>query len=480
MHLRTKPTLCTALLLMLVLIGCGSKKESEYASHITAVVNEAELHELKKNPNLKTLDISGSTCYPAILKFIDDRPQVDVTYTVSMGGISLTNKDPSASLAPGEYDYETLQRNLRYLPGLKDLTLSRVTLSHQQLYDLQAAYRHIRFHCTVELLGKEYPSDLKTVNLSALTSDRLESTIHNLQLLPQLQEAELMDSSATSRLSMTDVKKLMEALPKVSFHYTFPLFGKTLSTADESVEYVNADIGNQGEAQLRQALDIMPRCTYFKLDNCGIDSEVLAALREDYPNTEIVWRVNFGKYSTLTDAEVLRAVYNVYDTTVQELRYCTNVKYIDMGHNESLTDIRFMAHMPKLEIVIVSGSAVSDISCFENCPNLEFLEIAHCGNLQDISPLKSCENLRFLNISFSKVEDLSPLDSLPLDRFVCLKPKASQEEQERFKELHLDCWTRFTGSDPYTLGWRYDDQGETFSEYYRKMREIFHYDEMND
>ena len=60
------------------------------------------------------------------------------------------------------------------------------------------------------------------------------------------------------------------------------------------------------------------------------------------------------------------------------------------------------------------------------------------------------------------------------------EPSASApEEQQFFKDFHPDCWTRFTGEDPYSLGWRYDDIGETFSEYYKKMREIFGYDKMN-
>ena len=44
-------------------------------------------------------------------------------------------------------------------------------------------------------------------------------------------------------------------------------------------------------------------------------------------------------------------------------------------------------------------------------------------------------------------------------------------------ESHPDCWTTYTGSkQPYGKGWRYDDGGYTYFEYYAKMREIFDYD----
>lgn len=472
--------LCLAVVLSVLITGCGDKDtvNIEDVESLTQVVNEAELHALKEYPNLRTLDISGSTCYPAIMKFVEDCPHVDVTYTVTLGGSTISNKETSATLESEGLDFDTLQKHLRYLPKLDTVTLNRTGLSAEELAQLSSIFTRIRFHYTVDILGTEYRADAATVDLSKMEPGQIEDICGKLRLLPLVTEAELMAGS-DSALTMTDVKTLMDAAPEVSFHYTFDLFGKTVSTADEAVEFVKVNIGNQGEEQIRQALDILPNCKRFLLDSCGLDNEVLAGIREDYPNTKVAWRVTFGKYSMLTDAEILRAVYNVFDRTVGDLKYCNDVKYIDMGHNEELSDISFISYMPKLEICILSGSLISDLTPFASCPNLEFLEIAYCSKVTDVSPLENCKNLRFLNISFARVENLMPLDNLPLERFVYLNPKASLEEQQFFKDFHPDCWTRFSGEDPYSLGWRYDDSGETFSEFYKKMREIFHYDKMN-
>lgn len=477
----TKLVVCLTLLLGFILAGCGKKDtvKIEEIETLTQVVTEAELHALKEYPNLKKLDISGSTCYPAIMKFIEDRPQVDVTYTVTLGSNTISNKDTSATLSPDGLELDMLLKNLRYLPKLQSVMLSKTPFTPGELDKLQSTYPRIAMAVTVAVLDQEYASDAQQVDLGGMTPEQIPQVIESMTLLPYVTEAQLMDSDGSSSLSMTDVKQLMDAFPNVFFQYSFELFGQTLSTGDERVEYEKVKIGNEGETQIRQALDILPKCTYFKLDSCGIDDEVMAGIREDYPHTKVVWRVTFGKYDILTDAEVLRAVYNVYNKTAQSLRYCNDVKYIDMGHNVELSDISFIQYMPKLEIVILSGSAISDLSGFANCPNLEFLEIAYCSNLKDISPLENCTKLRFLNISFSQVENLAPLDSLPLERFVCLDPKASYDEQQFFITFHPDCWTRFSGQDPYSLGWRYDDVGETFSEFYKKMREIFGYDKMN-
>jgi hypothetical protein len=150
-----------------------------------------------------------------------------------------------------------------------------------------------------------------------------------------------------------------------------------------------------------------------------------------------------------------------------------------MGHNTTLTDISFASYMPDLEILILSGSSIKNVDPLANCKNLVFLETANCYALEDISALKTCESLRFLNIGFSKVTDLTPIEDLPLERFICLGPQMDKETQTTFEESHPDCWVRFTGQNPLSLGWKYDDIGITYSEYYKFIREVFNLDDVD-
>lgn len=42
-----------------------------------------------------------------------------------------------------------------------------------------------------------------------------------------------------------------------------------------------------------------------------------------------------------------------------------------------------------------------------------------------------------------------------------------------------DCVTNFYGKDPYAgAGWRYVDNGKTYTEIYKKVREVFGYDDL--
>ena len=50
---------------------------------------------------------------------------------------------------------------------------------------------------------------------------------------------------------------------------------------------------------------------------------------------------------------------------------------MDFGHNEILKQCDFVAGMPNLRAVILSGSMISDLTPFENCKKLEFLEVAY-------------------------------------------------------------------------------------------------------
>lgn len=451
----------------------------EQVEDFIAVVTAEDIALLEQYPNLKKADLTSSTCYAAIAQYMADHPQVEVVYTVSLGGGELPWDTETLTLNDGEFTFDALLENLQYLPKLTGLSLPRTGLSGDQLKALKETYPELALDYTVLLLGTEYPSDTTELDLSFLKPDQAEEAAAALPKLLDLVSVELM-KGYSSNLSKADVKLLVDAAPGVSYHYEFTLFTKRVSTADTSLEYTKYVIGNEGVEQIREALDIMPQCTYVKLDNCRIDNEVMAQLREDYRDrgVKVAWRIWFGKYTVMTDTEKIRAVYNVFDTTCHDLRYCEDVKYIDMGHNDTLTDLSWVAYMPNLEIMIASGCAVTDLTGFENCKKLEFLELASCGYLEDLSPLAGCESLKYLNVSYTKVKDLMPLDGLPLERFVCLSPKVPPAEQETFMAIHEDCWTRFLGTQPYGKGWRYDDNGRTYSEIYKKIREIFGYDDM--
>lgn len=493
------PLLCAAAL-CLTLLGCGKKKpvvdpteiitlpaptETEAPTNpkedietLTIVLSAGEIYTLNQYPNLKSVDLSGSTCYATILEYMQEHPQVNVTYTVDLGGTAVSCKSTSVVLEPGSFVYDTLLENLRYLPQLATVSLPSVNLTAEQIDSLLERYPELTLDYSVSLFGTDVPLTSTTLDLSYMTDSQVEEACRKLGMLTSL-----TDVTLGSGLDMASVARLQDAAPNILFRYSFPLFGKTLNTADEEVIYKNQSIGNEGEDALRKALEILDNCSRFVLDNCGFDYEVLASVREDFRDgPKVVWRVYFGvdnRYNLLTDADTLRAVYNVTDDTCGPMKYCEDVKYMDIGHNEYLTDLSFVAYMPELEVMIASGCAVTELVGFENCKKLTWLELASCLKLQNIDSLAGCESLQYLNLCYTKVTSYEALDSAPLVRFVCLSPKASAKEQKTFQAIHDGCRTVFYGySNPWTP-WRYDDNGKTFNDYYKNVvRKAFNYDEL--
>lgn len=472
-------------------------QEGKYASDTeNLTVSKLTLEDVeflaKYFPNLKKLDASACDDYDVLAAAAETLTNCELSYYVNLGhpGHQPPYNAESVQLNFGEllvgeaYDFDTLMRNLVYLPELKQLTLEKVVYSLEQVESLREAYPDVEILCTVEIFGKEYDMETTELDLSSMTDADVAAVSQQLALLPKLNHVNLNPEGGMGKLSMESVKTLMEAAPSVAFDYTFDFYGHTLSTADEEVHIKNTKIGDEGEQNIRNALDLLANCKRFVLEYCQVSYDLLAKIRDDYRDqTKVVWRVEFGEGSTMTDAEIIRSTWGLRDSNCKNLIYCEDARFLDFGHNGDENscywkDCSFVAGMPNLEAAIFSGSYVADISAFANCKNLKFLEIAFCGNVTDISALAACEKLEMLNISFTSVTDISALEKLPM-KLLCAKnysnKRISQEDQDRFQQLHPDCWSQYVGEQPYGSGWRYDKDEITPLPYYALLREVFRY-----
>lgn len=465
----------------------GKKLSNDTKTLTVSELTDEDIQVMDYFTGLIEVDAAGCDDYAQIEKLMAHRPNCNVRYEVRLGKLSCAPDIAELVLENGDYNYDAMLENLTWLHKLTSVRLRMPELTQEQITVLRETYPEIEITCTVSLLGEEYEVDTAELNLSSVTTAQIPEIVEKLPLLPNVASIELMDANGTSSLTKEDVKVLMEAVPHVVFNYTFDFYGYTLSTADEEVHIKNTRIGEDGVAEVRTALDIMTNCKRFVLENCSISNETMAQLRNDYRDrTKVVWRVEFGKGSTLTDVHAIRATHGLKDSTNKNLIYCEDVRFMDLGHNGDegsayLRDVSFVTGMPNLEAIILSGSYITDLTPFASCKNLKFLEIAFCGMVTDLSPLAECTSLEMLNIGSIKLKDLSALDKLPLTHLMarwypsgnCPIPA---EERERFISQHPDCWASFTGSQPYGDGWRYDENGDELP-YYAMLRDIFKYDQ---
>ena len=483
--------LMALMLLIVMLTVCGCTKAEvpdpnlEVLEYALVAEDAAALEELEAYVNLQTLDLRGSDCYEAIESYIASHPQVHVTYDVEVAGTRYAPDVEQLKLEDGSFETEELLSVLKHLPKLTSLELPKTGLALEQLQSITEAFPNLKVTYTVELLGQEVAPDLEEIDLSGITPAEVdENLLEKLRLLSGLTRVRLMNAEGTSNFAPVDVKNLMDVLPGVAMDYSFELFGQTVTTADERVEFIKVEIGNEGIPEIRAALDILPNCTYFLMDRCDVDDEVMAQLRGDYPNTNVVWRVYFGsRYHALTDVEMINA-NSVSTKSAQQLRYFPNIKYLDLGHSEQLDSIEFVRDLPKLERLIIVDSRVVDLTPLEACPNLEYLEIVFCLRIEDLSPLAKCTKLKGLNMSANyRITDLSPLYGLEhMERLHVGNSGITQEEYEEACEAMPNCWVTNKAvrhgkiSPNYAVGWRLDEDG-SYADFYAENRKIFRYDE---
>ena len=211
----------------------------------------------------------------------------------------------------------------------------------------------------------------------------------------------------------------------------------------------------------------------------------MAAIRDALPETEVVWRVDFGgKYTARTnEIRILASFGGVTNADNERLKYFTKLKYLDLGHNEAITDLSFVRYMPDLEVLIIAMNPLGDLTPLADCEKLEYLELFY-SNTDDLSPLANVKSLKHLNVGHCyKLTDISPIYGLDLERFYlgtftfCPVPA---EQVDHYRELHPDCEVDNTQWESSEGAWRLGAnlQGEALEwykqqPYYREDRRFF-------
>ena len=421
---------CIILALCLSLCGCGGEPKAEPivfsaldgevspdSTQLCVVLQPGETELLARLPKLESADFSGSECVEEIYNWAMANPQVDVKYSVS-------------------------------LPD-----------------------------------GSVLDSSTKRVELSAMDGKELCLAAESLACLPELAVIELGKERAS--LAWEDIGVLQQACPDAKIKYSFTLYGKAVELENTQLNFSHIPVDDNGAA-VDKAMSYMPNLTYLDMDSCGVPSEEMAKLRDAHPDVKVVWRIWFGEkqlYSVRTDVERILASKSSVGGFVDEyngadLKYCTEVKYLDLGHNPTLHDISFVSYMPKLEVAILAMDEWSDASPLAACTELEYLEM-QTTNCTDLSPLAGLKKLRHLNVAgISSLTDISPLYGLTeLERlYIGSNNMVPWEQVEKMQEAAPNCEINTSVyDDPTGEKWRYNGQGTWNYRYYVLRKQFGEY-----
>ena len=300
------------------------------------------------------------------------------------------------------------------------------------------------------------------LDLTQAAPDEIDRLITVLPALTSLNSLELGTANASSPpISWDQIRAIQKAAPNISLRYEVLLDGYRFSLQDEVLNLSHMSFSDEGKLAL-QIASCMPNLRILDMDSCGVSDESMAAIREALPSVKVIWRVFFGDaYSTRTDVERLmvsnpdRGYIPLTSEVMKGLYYCTDIKYLDLGHLSFLTDLGYVANMPNLEVLIIAMTGIKDISALANCPKLNFLEFQTSAAC-DLTPLSGLTQLKDLNICYDfALRDIRPIYDLDLDRLWigCLTP-IPKEQIEEYRARHPDCIINTTTENPTEEEWR--------------------------
>ena len=451
-------------------------------------LREDEIPKLDYLTHLRQADLRKSACFREIAHWADAHPGVEVSYTVAWPddvGYDMVTK--TADLTKLSYE-EALRAAEDFVDYQRDAAVAELDLSdwsaaqldgfcaqHPQLTpvgtlqierwsvaelnDFCKRYPSVEPEGTVSIRGAVFRLDEKMPDLSSMAMDGFEELE---ELLPRLEHTEGFDfgREEDGYEKLADISAFMKAHPELKVRYIFTAFEKKINIHTKILDFNHIKMDDDGE-EVRGILTHMPKVEFLDMDFCGVDDEHMAAIRDDFPEVEVVWRVWFGPgYSVRTDAtKILASAYGsgtLTNENAESLKYCTKVKYMDIGHNKGLSKCTFLSYMPDLEVLIIAICSIDDITPMADCKKLEFLEI-FTNRVPDLSPLADLKELKHLNIGWNyRLKDLSPiygltqLERLWIGRHTSI-PKAQVEE---FKKLAPDCDVNDWVSDSHT-NWRW-------------------------
>ena len=429
---------------------------------LTTAITAEDISMLGHFAELRTADFHGSDCTQEIAAWAAANPQVAVSFAVPLpDGRSVENMVTSLDLSGTRHaDVDALCETLGLLNQLEQVQLGSVSpdgdgLTIADMGRLRQLLPEAQFEFDLYLSGMELTPETEQLDLSSLTSGEIEDAEAVLSCMSKVKRLTL------GALPLEDALRLCAACPGAVVDYAFTLYGSEVNLNAQALDFKQVEIKDEGAA-LGAVLPYMKNCASVDMDSTGVSNEALAALRDANPGVNIVWRIWFGtNYSVRTDVERILASKPTVGGMISGkegdvLKYCTKVKYLDIGHNEDMTDISFVASMPELEVFIVAMSDITDLTPLANCTKLEYLEL-NSTEVSDLSPLANCTNLRHFNIcNCPNITDISPVYDLALERFWigCDTPVPAEQVQE-MRARHPEAKVNNTTTDPHGDSWRY-------------------------
>ena len=367
-------------------------QNSEILTLTSLTAEDVEL--LDHLPKLLFIDARECEEYELLRLLQQRHPKCHVVYSVTIEDKDWDFRETAMTLENADAD--RLLELLPYLPDVASILLTGTLPAPEELAQLQTQFPEIEIRWESDLGGVKLESSTQSVDFRKAD---LESTAQLEALLawyPELTHIDLRGGVLESE----DILALAAEFPHITFTWDMTIAGVTVSTDAEEIDISGHALDSVEE--IEAVLPHFPNLKKVVMCGCGIDNEIMDALNQRYEDIRFVWSVYMGSILLRTDSTYFMPVkWGVQVTTedLYNLRYCTDMVCIDIGHME-VSSCEWAAYMPNLKYLLMADTQVSDLTPLQDLKNLIYLEL-FLTRVTDLSPLVGCTALEDLNLCYT-------------------------------------------------------------------------------
>ena len=357
-------------------------------------LSEADLIMLDYLPEIKYIDASQCRDYVPLAELVKKYPRCRIDYTVEIQGRNWPADTEKIRLWNG--DVEQLLERLPALPKLKTLELFGRLPGIEQLKMLEERFQNLEISWKVALDGELYPDSQDKLDLSRKEKIDIQELSSKLRYFRNLSTLDFRGTPVTEE----EKQLLKDTFPDTEMLWDYVLDGVTVPGTQQVLDLSGHSLLRMED--LRAALPYIPGLEKLILCDCGFENEDLAALRTEYPDIKIIWNVMVGGRNTRTDETYFapnKWGIKLDNENIYDLRYCTDMVCVDIGHMKKVTNCEWAAFMPELKYLILADGSIGDLSPLKDLKKLEFLEL-FLTPARDLSPLQGCTALKDLNLCY--------------------------------------------------------------------------------
>ena len=359
-------------------------------------LTETEIHALQYLPQLTDIYAPDWEDYTAIQTLQSAYPECTVHYRVRIGE-DLWEND-SVSILVSDADSQELSEKLGLFSGLESVLLTGSVPELSALAQLQEQNPGVFFLWKMEAFGRTLETDSEYLDLSGAGLKNARELKNLLPYFPQLQTVRLDDSG----LEEADCIALAKQFPEIQFVFSITFGNYSLRTDVTEIDV--SDTPMENTEQIESLLPCFRDLEKVIMCRCGISSEDMDALNQRYENIRFVWSVDLAGMEFRTDAVHFtpnRWGLKCTDENIYDLRYCTDMVCVDVGHAFRLTNCDWAAFMPELKYLVLAETGISDLTPLTGHKNLIFLEL-FLSKVTDYAPLTTCKALEDLNLCYTQ------------------------------------------------------------------------------